>query len=82
MHFEENTKLGRATVSCNGWTGFWVKGKSYQKTLEWVGGGSKHSVGFQLVYAITPPLAKRKNCSCARQQWLASRNSAPQILAS
>lgn len=47
MHFEENTKFGRATALCNGWIRFWVKGKkNYRKTLEWVMKRSKHSVGY------------------------------------
>lgn len=47
MHFDENTKLGRATVLCNRWIRFWVKGKGiYRKILEWVIKGSKHSVGY------------------------------------
>lgn len=47
MHFDENTKLGRAIVLCNRWIRFWVKGKGiYRKTLERVIKGSKHSIGY------------------------------------
>lgn len=84
MHFDENTEFGRATVLCNSWIRFWVKGKGiYRKTLEWVIKGSKYSIGYLSTgLCNNSSSCKEKNCCCTRQQWLAPRNSASQILAS